>query len=100
MVSLYYGMKCLGGFCQVHDLTIMKVAWASLLREIGENGEADALEPVQTKELGGDGLVLSYMKTLTNELVPATGIDMLIEPNGDQSYEHYLALSKKSRWRK
>lgn len=94
IVSLYYGMKCLGGFCQVHDLTMIKFAWEKLLREIGEPLEADALAPVQTKELGGDGLVLSYLKTKDSGLVPATGIDMVLKDTSG-TYESYVELSKK-----
>ena len=94
VVSLYYGMKCLGGFCQVHDLTVIKDAWSQLLKELGEHAEAEALVPVQTKELGGDGLVLAYTKTRDGDIVPATGIDMILEETCDTSYEHFLALSK------
>lgn len=93
-VSLYYGMKCLGGFCQVHDLTIGKEAWRKFLLEIGEHVEAEAIMPVQTKELGGDGLVLSYIRTANRSLVPAMGFDMLLD-NGDTSFERYVNLSKK-----
>ena len=94
MVSLYYGMKCLGGFCQVHDLTVIKDAWSQLLMELGEREEAEALIPLQTKELGGDGLVLAYTKTREDDIVPATGIDMILEEECDTSYEHFLSLSK------
>lgn len=93
MVSLYYGMKCLGGFCQVNDLTMMKEAWVKILRAQGEEEEANAVEPVQTKELGGDGMVLPYFPTATGDFVPATGIDMVLHP-GDTSFEKYSARSK------
>lgn len=93
VVSLYYGMKCLGGFCQVHDLTVAKQAWMALLRELGEAEEAEAVVPVQTKELGGDGLVLAYLRTPKGDLVPATGIDMAIE-EADTTYENFVELSK------
>lgn len=94
IVSLYYGMKCLGGFCQVHDLTILKQAWNDLLLELGNTAEAEALGPVQTKELGGDGLVLAYTKTRDGDFVPATSIDMIIEDECETSYDHFLARSK------
>ncbi|MBI4995012.1 hypothetical protein HZC21_05235 [Candidatus Peregrinibacteria bacterium] len=94
VVSLYYGMKCLGGFCQVHDLTMIKTAWNSILRERGESAEADAITPVQTKELGGDGLVLAYLKTEKDVLMPATGIDMALGDT-NASYKDYVELSKK-----
>lgn len=94
LVSLYYGMKCLGGFCQVHDLTVIKEAWMNFLKEIGEGAEAGAVESVQTRELGGDGMVLSYLKTVKGDLVPATGIDMALE-DLDTKVENYMELSKK-----
>ncbi len=94
VVSLYYGMKCLGGFCQVHDLTLCKEAWMQLLLEIGETSEAEAIVPVQTKELGGDGLVLAYLKTATGNTVPAMGFDMILD-EGDTSFDHFVDLSKR-----
>jgi hypothetical protein len=94
LISLYYGMKCLGGFCQVHDLTMIKQAWRNFLRELGHESEAEALLPVQTKELGGDGMVLAYLKTKSGNLVPATGIDMILE-NKRYSLEHYVDLSRR-----
>lgn len=94
VVSFYYGMKCLGGFCQVHDLTMAKAAWDRVLRAQGEDEEAEAILPLQTKELGGDGLVLAYLKTAKGELVPATGIDMALESE-NTSFEFFVELSKK-----
>jgi hypothetical protein len=93
MVSLYYAMKCLGGFCQVNDLTMSKAAWQKLLREVGETAEADALEPVQTKELGGDGMVLAYVRTADDHLMPASSFDMILNKN-DTSVRRYLDRSK------
>ena len=94
MVSLYYGMKCLGGFCQVNDLTVLKHAWMKLLEEAGEPAEAAAVVPVQTKELGGDGMVLSYLKTAAGDFTPATGLDMALDA-GDTSFGRYVDLSKR-----
>jgi hypothetical protein len=94
MVSLYYGMKCLGGFCQVNDLTMTKRAWGEILRGVGLNAEAEALEPVQTKELGGDGMVLGYLRTPQGSLSMATGIDLALDDDEDTSFDHYLELSK------
>jgi hypothetical protein len=94
VVSLYYGMKCLGGFCQVNDLTMTKQAWMDFLRELGEQDEAAAVIPVQTKELGGDGLVMVHLHTKKDDLVPATGFDMMLDES-DTSFSHFLDLSKK-----
>ncbi len=90
VVSLYYGMKCLGGFCQVSDLTKTKKAWQEFLIEAGEPEEAAALEPVQTKELGGDGMVLAYLNNAQGHIFPATGVDMIMqkEPTNFDSYVH------------
>lgn len=93
-VSLYYGMKCLGGFCQVHDLTMAKDAWHRMLLELGESAEAEAVVPVQTKELGGDGMVLAYLRTVGGEFVPSTGIDMALSTD-DTSFGKYVELSKR-----
>ncbi|MDO8560325.1 MAG: hypothetical protein Q7S23_04830 [bacterium] len=92
-VALYYGFKCLGGFCQVHDLTLTKEAWRKLLAVVGKSDEAAALVPVQTKELGGDGMVLSYLKTASGSLVPATGIDMALEES-DTTFSVYARLAR------
>lgn len=97
MVSLYYGMKCLGGFCQVNDLTRTKEAWIKVLEMTGEHEEAEAVNPVQTKELGGDGMVLAYYPTPENDdFVPATGIDMMLHPS-ETCFEKYIERSKMVR---
>lgn len=69
------------------------MAWGNLLREKGLESEADAIIPVQTKELGGDGLVLAYLKTAQGGLVPATGIDMALG-DAQSDFKHYVELSK------
>jgi len=94
LVALYYGFKCLGGFSQVNDLTLTKDAWKKYLVAVGEFTEAEALNPIQTKELGGDGMVVSYLKTPEGKLVPAMAIDMILEKN-DTSYKKYVEISKK-----
>jgi len=93
LVPLYYGMKCLGGFCQVNDLTMTKEAWVKLLSLVGEAAESEAALPIQTKELGGDGLVLAYLRTPKGNIVPATGIDMIMEEPKSE-YNQYIALAK------
>jgi len=94
LISLYYGIKCLGGFSQVNDLTLTKYAWREYLEEVGMKEEADNVENVQTKELGGDGMALVYMKSGAGKLMQATGIDMILE-KGDTSFEKYIELSKR-----
>lgn len=93
VVSLYYGFKCLGGFCQVNDLTATKLAWQKLLGSVGEREEAEAVGPVQTKELGGDGMVLSYVKSAVGGIQPATGIDMILSSRSTL-FDKYYEMSK------
>jgi hypothetical protein len=92
-VALYYGMKCLGGFSQVNDLTMTKMAWQELLWEHHLLEDALALETVSTASYGGDGLVLSYLPTQSGSLVPATGIDMLSD-NINTDYADFIQLAK------
>lgn len=94
VVSLYYGMKCLGGFSQVNDLTMMKRAWQEWLHVLNETEEANALQAVQTKELGGDGMVLAYISDAFDNMVPATGIDLILDAH-KPSWAEYIHLSKR-----
>lgn len=93
-IPLYYGIKCLGGHCQVNDLTELKRAWQNILRSVGNESEANAIIPVQTKELGGYGLVLTYLRLGQDDYAQATGIDMALQDE-DTSFEKYVELSKK-----
>ncbi len=60
MVAFYYGFTCLGGFCQVNDLTALKEIWE-------KNFSATDTD---TKAYGGDGL----------ELIPHYGLDLVGNP--------------------
>lgn len=94
MTSLYYGVKCLGGFSQVNDLTYTKGAWQKLLREAGDNEEADAVEHVQTKELGGDGMVLAYLEDAEHHITPGSSFDLILDDEST-TYDKYLELAKR-----
>lgn len=72
---------------------MVKAAWTRFLEDIGDERQAAALDPLQTRELGGDGMVLAYYKTQDGNVVPATGIDMLLDANAT-SFEQYVARSK------
>jgi hypothetical protein len=93
IISLYYGFKCLGGFCQVNDLTITKLAWQKLLKMVGENAESEAVQPIQTKELGGDGMVLAYLRSESGDIQPASGIDMILRSQ-NTFFDKYYDRSK------
>lgn len=93
VLSLHYGFKCLGGFSQVHDLTKMKEALLHVLVELGKFREVHSVCRIQTKELSGDGLVVSYTQNSQQQYVPATGIDMLLKEK-KMSFEDYISISK------
>jgi hypothetical protein len=93
VVSLYYGFKCLGGFCQVHDLTMVKRAWREILLSTNNLSEAGATDVVQTKEFGGDGLILAYYKKSNGRFTPATGIDLYLEDH-DKDYGRFCEFSR------
>lgn len=95
IVSFYYGFKCLGGFSQVSDLTQTKEAWMSFLKEIGLNEEAEAVVPVQTKELN-DGLTVAYMRTTKGDFIPANAVDLMISEVAP--FEHFVHLAKNLRF--
>ena len=94
IVSLYYGMKCLGGFSQVNDLTMTKSAWQKLLRAVGDNEEADAVEHVQTKELGGDGMVLAYLEDREHRITPGSSFDLILHEEST-TYDKHIELAKR-----
>ncbi len=91
IVAFYYGFKCLGGFSQVSDLTHTKEAWMAMLKELGEEAEAEAVIPVQTKELN-DGLTLAYLRTNQWNFIPANALDLILQ--GGVSFEDFVSLAK------
>lgn len=91
-LSLHYGFKCLGGFSQVHDLTKMKKALLHVLIEMGKFREIHSVCRIATKELSGDGMVLTYIENAKGELTPSTGIDLLLAEK-KLSYEDYRKIS-------
>jgi hypothetical protein len=93
-LSLHYGFKCLGGFAQVNDLTRMKEALLHALVDLGFYNEIYLVCKIQTKEFGGDGPVLAYIRNDKKELIPATGIDLLLSEE-KLSYDDYQAMSHK-----
>ena len=93
MIALHYGLACLGGFCQIHDLTLFKRAYEQILAAKGENEEVTAIEQVDTKKFGGDGLVIAYFRSVQGGIVPATGLDMAVE-HVRTLYADYAAFSK------
>jgi len=77
LLSFYYGLKCLGGFSQVNYLTFMKNAYIKMQVDRGNYRSIEVCARAQTKELVGD-VTVAFMKAPDGNLLPATGIDMLL----------------------
>lgn len=80
VLSLYYGLKCLGGFSQVNYLTFMKDAYIEMMKELGEDKEVALVEPVQTKEFGED-LTVAFLADPKGEVTMASGLDLILYHN-------------------
>ncbi len=81
-LSLYYGIKCLGGFCQVNYLTQMREAYKKFLTERGDKENMEACEKVQTKELGED-LSVAFLGEPGGRRELATSLDIILYGNGE-----------------
>ncbi len=88
VISLYYGFKCFGGFCQVQDLTAIKHAWQRVLRQVGQGDEAERVGTINTKTFLGDAALVQLPGG-----IPATSWDVpLYELERD--IEFYLNRAK------
>ncbi len=77
VLCFYYGLKCLGGFSQVNYLTFMKNAYIKMQVDRGKYRSIEVCARAQTKEIVGD-VNVAFLETAAGELVPATGIDLLL----------------------
>lgn len=93
VVSLYYGMKCLGGFSQVNYLTRMKEAWIKMNADLGNYKEIEMCARIQTKELC-EGLTIAYVETPQKGVIPATGIDLILYGN-EKLWDRLIRISKR-----
>lgn len=94
LVAFHYGFTCLGGFCQVQDLTELKDAWVAFLRELGMQEEAETAQTVQTRDMSAGGMILAYLPTPRKTLVPATGLDLLLARTEDTRLERLASYAK------
>lgn len=92
VLSLYYGLKCLGGFCQVNYLTYMKDAYTAMLTEQGDLESIAACESVQTKELGED-LCIAFLGSPNGAQELATTLDLILYGN-PESWNYLLSQVK------
>lgn len=77
VLAFYYGLKCLGGFSQVNYLTFMKNAYIKMQVDRGNYRSIEVCARSQTKEMGGD-FTLAFMGGPNGELVPSTGLDLIL----------------------
>lgn len=77
VISFYYGVKCLGGFCQVNYLTAMKNAYIKLHADRENYRSIELCSRVQTKELCED-LTVAFMEGPDRDISMATGLDLIL----------------------
>ena len=77
VVSLYYGVKCLGGFNQVNYLTMMKDGYIKMHQDLGEQNFIDNCLKIQTKEIC-DGLTMAFLGRGGSEKILASGLDLIL----------------------
>jgi hypothetical protein len=82
VLAFYYGLKCLGGFSQVNYLTFMKNAYIKMQADRGNYRSIEVCARSQTKEMGGD-FTLAFMEGPNGELVPSTGLDLILYGDDD-----------------
>lgn len=93
LLSFYYGVKLLGGKQQTTYLTQMKQAFINLQKELRNIRSSQYLSELRTNDLSINIESLAYMETENNQLVPATGIDLILYGN-PASFSVIRLLSK------
>lgn len=76
VLSFYYGLKCLGGFCQVNYLTFMKDAYVKMQAELQNYKAIEACVRVQTKEY--NEFTIAFSHNPGDKMSLATGIDLYL----------------------
>jgi len=92
VLAFYYGLKCLGGFSQVNYLTFMKNAYIKMNVDRGNYRSIEVCARSQTKEMGGD-FTLAFMGGPNGELVPSTGLDLILYGT-EESWPKLIEQSK------
>ncbi len=81
LLSFYYGVKLTGGTNQTTYLTQMKQAFIKMQQEYGDNESVKYVKQVPTTDLSVAVQSLAFIKGSQDELIPATGIDLLLYGN-------------------
>jgi len=80
ILSMYYGLKCIGGFNQINYLTQIKNGFIKMCADIGDYVSVELCARVQTKELS-DGLTIAFLRDPTGAVKPAMGLDLYLYGN-------------------
>ncbi len=91
-LAFHYGLKCLGGFSQVNYLTSMKNAYIKMQVDRGNYKSIEVCARAQTKEICY-GLHLAFLRDHQGEMIPATGLDLLLYGNSD-TWPTLIEMSK------
>lgn len=85
VISFFYGVKCLGGFCQVNYLTEMQRRFKIFLSEFRQG--VFKVPEVDTKNLCED-MSIAFLQNRNDKLTLASGIDLILYRN--QNFEECL----------
>ncbi len=91
VLSFYYGLNCLGGFCQVNYLTNMKERFSEYLQLVGTN--FDNHLGVETKRLC-EGMSIAFLQNSKGKSSLATGLDLLLY--GTPNFKERLTKTAKT----
>ncbi len=94
VLACYYGFFLGGGHMQTKYLTQMKEAYGRIVREIGDQESADALEGLTTNNFVIPRPTMVYLKS-GDKRVPATGLDMLLYSDGGESWQNVIEATKR-----
>lgn len=91
VLSLYYGLKCLGGFNQINYLTKMKNAYIKMSVDRGNYRSIEVCARAQTKEMN-DGLTLAFMGLPDGKRMLASSLDLILY--GQSNWDAIMAEAK------
>lgn len=75
VISFYYGIRCGGGFLQIHYLKEMRDTYEQAIAQLGYNDEVSMVQKVPTDLFRGEFSVLN--KDYNGEILPMMGLDLV-----------------------
>jgi hypothetical protein len=83
LLSFYYGLRLHGGINQPTSLTQMKIAYLSMLHELGDIENIKLCLDIPTTSLAMHRPSLAFLRNHEDALIPASSLDILLYGNED-----------------